>query len=208
MCTLSDAPGALLPNGNVLVVCSGGSKTYGQYQGGPSYWYEFDGTNLNLQSSPSDGGGPSYIYNMLVLPTGQILQSGLGNQVDFYNPGHNSYPNSWRPVITTLPSAICPGATSPKLWGIRLNGMSHGAGYGDDAQSDTNYPLVRITNSATKHVFYCRTHDHSSMSVQSPAVVYTYFDVPVAVELGASVIEVVASGTASLSSAITVLASC
>lgn len=208
VCTLSDAPGAVLPNGNVLVVCSGGAKTYGQYQDGPSFWYEFDGTNLRLQSSPSDPSGPSFVFNMLVLPTGQILQTRLSSQLDFYNPGHNAYPRSWRPVVTTLPSTICPGAKSLQLGGIQLNGMTQGAAYGDDAQSDTNYPLVRITNAQSKHVFYCRTHDHSSVAVQSQATTYTYFDVPAAVELGASVLEVVASGIASLPMQITVVSRC
>jgi len=208
VCTLSDSPGALLPNGNVLVVCSGGSKTSGQYQNGPSYWYEFDGTSLKLQTSPSDNGGSSFIYNMLVLPNGQILQTSLSNTVDFYNPAHNTYPNAWRPTITSMPASICPGAKGLQIGGIQLNGMSHGAAYGDDAQSDTNYPLVRITNSLTKHVFYCRTHDHSSMAVQSQTTAYTYFDVPNTVETGASVLEVVASGIASLPMPITVVSSC
>jgi len=37
--------------------------------------------------------------------------------------------------------------------------------FGDEGQSATNYPLVRITNLRTHHVFYSRTHDHSSMAV-------------------------------------------
>jgi hypothetical protein len=49
--------------------------------------------------------------------------------------------------------------------GHLFNGLSQGAAYGDDAQSATNYPLVRITNLGTGHVFYSRTHDHSSMAV-------------------------------------------
>lgn len=208
VCTLSDSPGALLPNGNVLVVCSGGSKTYGQFQDGPSFWYEYDGDSLHLQGSPSDNGGSSFIYNMLVLPTGQILQTSLGNQIDFYNPANNTYPDSWRPLITSLPTAICPGAQSLQIGGLRLSGMSHGGAYGDDCQTDTNYPLVRITNAKSKHVFYCRTHDHSSVAVQSQTTTYTYFDVPVALELGASVLEVVASGIASLPAQVTVVSSC
>jgi hypothetical protein len=34
--------------------------------------------------------------------------------------------------------------------------------YGDDPQAAANYPLVRITNNRTGHVFYSRTHDHIS----------------------------------------------
>jgi hypothetical protein len=70
--------------------------------------------------------------------------------------------------------------------GYRFNGMSQGDAYGDDAQSATNYPLVRITNLASGHVFYSRTHDHSSMAVASSALVWTHFDVPRGQERGAS----------------------
>ena len=95
-----------------------------------------------------------------------------------------------------------------QITGTQMSGMSHGAAYGDDCQTDTNYPLVRITNLKTKHVFYCRTHDHSSVAVQSKLSSYTFFDVPTTVELGPSVLEVVASGIPSLPTSITVVATC
>ena len=70
--------------------------------------------------------------------------------------------------------------------------------YGDDAQTATNYPLVRVTNSATGHVFYCRTHGHSTMGVATGATpVSTNFDVPLSIESGPSMLEVVANGIAS-----------
>ena len=72
--------------------------------------------------------------------------------------------------------------------------MSQGAAYGDDVQAATNYPLVRITNNATGHVFYSRTHDHSSMAVAFGGLVSTNFDVPANQELGASELVVVANG--------------
>jgi hypothetical protein len=76
--------------------------------------------------------------------------------------------------------------------------MSQAAAYGDDVQAATNYPLVRITNDATGHVFYSRTHDHSSMGV-GPFVgrVSTHFDVPAGQEAGRSKLVVVANGIAS-----------
>ena len=36
---------------------------------------------------------------------------------------------------------------------------------GDELNAATNYPLVRITNMASGHVAYARTHDHSTMGV-------------------------------------------
>jgi len=58
----------------------------------------------------------------------------------------------------------------------------------------TNYPLVRITNRSTGHVFYARTHGFSSMSVANPRRVSTLFDVPAGMETGTSDLEVVTNG--------------
>jgi hypothetical protein len=72
--------------------------------------------------------------------------------------------------------------------------------YGDDTQSFTNYPLVRITNNASGHVFYARTHNHSRMGVEalgSSEVISTQFDAPGNLETGACTLAVVANGIAS-----------
>ncbi len=69
--------------------------------------------------------------------------------------------------------------------------------FGDELQNATNYPLVRITNLRTRHVFYSRTHDHSSMAVASDRNETTHYDVPAAQEPGPSPLEVVANGIAS-----------
>jgi hypothetical protein len=69
--------------------------------------------------------------------------------------------------------------------------------YGDEGQSATNYPLVRITNLRTRHLFYGRTNDHSSMAVASDDVVSTHFDVPAKQESGLNKLEVVANGIVS-----------
>ena len=63
-----------------------------------------------------------------------------------------------------------------------------------DFQAATNYPLVRITNNRTGHVFYSRTHDHSSMAVASADLVSTHFDVPANQERGLSELVVVTNG--------------
>jgi hypothetical protein len=87
---------------------------------------------------------------------------------------------------------------------VGFNGLSQANAYGDDYQSATNYPLVRITITSTGHVFYCRTHGHSSMAVASPAKVLTKFDVPSGIDTGAGELEVVANGIASTPVAVTV----
>jgi hypothetical protein len=79
--------------------------------------------------------------------------------------------------------------------GYLLNGMSQACAFGDELQCATNYPLVRITNLGTGHVFYSRTHNHSSMAVaDKDHLNLTHFDVPAAQEHGLSKLEVVANG--------------
>ena len=54
---------------------------------------------------------------------------------------------------------------------------------------------MRITNTSTGHVFYARTHDHSSMGVATGSQkITTNFDVPATAETGASTLVVVANG--------------
>ena len=76
--------------------------------------------------------------------------------------------------------------------------MSQAAAFGDELNAATNYPLVRITNTASGHIIYARTHDHSSMGVATGTkIVSTSFDVPAGAETGASSLAVVANGIAS-----------
>ena len=55
--------------------------------------------------------------------------------------------------------------------------------------------MVRIVNNTTGHVFYRKTHDHSTMGVATGSTkVSTRFDVPADVEPGPSQLYVVANG--------------
>ncbi len=185
---IADGPGALLPNGNVLVTASPGFVTP------PLHVFEFDGKRLvEMQTIPGSENLFSALCGMLVLPTGQIMMTTFSSDVELYTPGDRSYDPDWAPVVNCAPKKVHAGETY-KIEGIGFNGMSQGAMYGDDVQSATNYPLVRITNKKSGHVFYCRTHDHSYMGVASDKEVFTYFDVPKNIELGKSKIEVVANG--------------
>ena len=101
---------------------------------------------------------------------------------------------AWRPFISNVPASLV-SALSFTLTGRQLNGLSQAVGYGDDASAATNYPLVRIVNAATGHVFYCRTHGHSTMAVATGnKSVSTHFDVPANAETGLSQLFVVANG--------------
>ena len=183
---IADGPGVLEPNGKVLVMASPG------FGPPPATFLEWDGQQLTeAPPAPNAENDASYYGNFLVLPTGQILFTDFFF-VSVYNPT-GSYNPAWAPRIDSAPSVVTPG-DSYVISGHLFNGMSQGAAYGDDSQSATNYPLVRITNNATGHVFYSRTHDHSSMAVAFNGRVSTHFDVPATQESGASQLVVIANG--------------
>ena len=196
---IADGPAALLPNGNVLIEASPGFFLP------PATFYEFDGTSFHVVSGPPNAPGDvSFSGSMLVLPTGQILFTDDTQDVELYTSS-GTYQSAWRPAITSFPSTVTPGVSGYSISGTQFNGLSQGAMYGDDTQSATNYPLVRITNNATGHVFYAKTHDHSTMGVATgSAIVSTQIDVPAGIETGPSRLEVVANGIPSASVAIQV----
>jgi hypothetical protein len=193
---MADAPAAVLPNGHILCETSPGV-----FLPGVSF-YEFDGTKFISAPNPKKTGNrqqklnTSYVGRLLVLPTGQILYSladGVTKDAEIYT-AQGTYHKSWAPTIKTAPSSVTRGSTY-KISGTQFNGLGHGAAYGDDAQMNSSYPLVRITNKSTKHVFYARTHDHSTMAIATgKKIVSTNFDVPKKAEAGASTLVVVANG--------------
>lgn len=195
---IADGPASLLPNGNVLCAASPGVFRR------PTHFFEFDGTSLSqvadIPRGPSDS---SFDGRMLLLPTGQVLFTDGSRDVEIYTSDGVPDP-AWAPAITDAPTSVQPGMAYT-ISGTQFNGLSQGAAYGDDAQSATNYPLVRFTNQASGHVFYARTHDHSSMGVATAdAIVSTSFDVPASIELGDSDLVVVANGIPSVSVTITI----
>ena len=195
---IADGPAALEPNGKVLMMASPGVFNT------PSVFLEWDGRNLKEIAGPPNAAiDSSYYGNMLVLPTGQILLTDFSNDIEIYTPASGEQESENDPRIYAAPSQVRRG-NSYRVIGRGFNGMSQGAAYGDDAQAATNFPLVRITNNRTGHVFYARTHDHSSMAVASEDTVSTTFDVSSAQERGASVLQVVVNGHASQKLPITV----
>ncbi len=174
-----DSFAALLTNGEVLV------------EGDSGTLYTFDG--VKLTPGPFAGG------SLMVLPTGEILIAGseIYTSSGTYNP-------AWAPTITNSPASVTRGSTY-QISGTQFNGLSQANSFGDEYQTATNYPLVRITNNASGHVFYAHTHDHSSMGVATGSKpVSTNFDVPAGMETGVSSLVVVANGIPSVAVNITV----
>lgn len=186
---IADGPAALEPNGNVLMMTSPGVFNVG------ARYFEWNGRRLSeVPGPPNAPFESSYYGNMLVLPTGQILLTDFYNDIEIFTPAKGEV--ACGPEVRRAPSVVDRGHTY-RVSGTGFNGVSQGAAYGDDAQAATNFPLVRITNKKTGHVFYERTHDHSSMAVASKAPVSTYFDVSPQTERGKGRLEVVANGIAS-----------
>ena len=153
--------------------------------------YEFDGSKLT--STAEDSG------SLLVLPTGEVL---IGGFTAYTSTG--KYQSGWAPKITAFAATVARGSTY-KISGQQFNGLSQALAFGDEFESATNYPLVRITNRGTGHVFYAKTHDHSTMGVATgKATVSTNFDVPAGMETGASSLVVVANGIPSKAVSVTV----
>jgi hypothetical protein len=193
---IADGPASWEPNDKVLMMASP------EYGSPPSFFFEWDGRKLEQvpgpPNAPTDG---SYYGNMLLLPTGQILFTDFSGDIELYNPttaGKDlEFQQTIAPVVLDAPQRLARGE-SYQIAGMGFNGVTLGASYGDDVQAATNFPLVRITNLNTSHVFYIRTHDHSTMGVATgEKLVWTYFDVPRHIETGASRLEVVANGIAS-----------
>src|SRR5262249_28308556 len=147
----ADAPAALLPNGNILFAASPGLFMT------PTNYFELSTTNV---ISPTAARGnasadASYVVNFLVLPTGQVLSTDF-NDVEIYTPANQNFQASWQPVINGYPGGLSVGQTY-FINGMQFGGLSQGGSYGDDAQSSTNFPLVKIVNNSSGHVFYART---------------------------------------------------
>jgi hypothetical protein len=165
---------------------------------------------------------------MLVLPSGGLQNDEavlwdaglfsdngtLANCASVYrtNPGDGSPNNVMRPPphVSTISNATLFRGNTYTLTGSMFRGVSQGSSYGDDAQSATNYPMVRITNNSTNHVCWGRTHDWAILTS-------TQFDVPPAVtpaanwplienpcDPGASTLVVITNGLISNSIQVTV----
>jgi len=183
-----DASAALLPSGHVLIAAASGR------------FYEYDGAAMPVTGAlPNNGGNTEYF--VLPLPNGQALVTGGVTQV--YSGAGSANP-AWSPTITAAPAIVARGSTYA-ISGTQFNGLSQAAAVGDELSAATNYPLVRITNAASGHVVYARTHDHSSMGVATGStIVSTLFNVPAGTETGASLLAVVANGIASAPASVTV----
>lgn len=201
-----DAPAAMMNNGKILCVLSpnpyrltGTNYVFTT----PTYYYEYDYsvgskgafTQIHAPNGSFTNAGPTFHGRMLVLPDGTILYTDGTTNLYVYQPDGSPLA-SGKPAIA---SVTWNSDGSLHLSGTLFNGISQGAAYGDDAQMDSNYPLVRFIDGGG-NVYYGRTYNWSTSGVQTGGkVVTTEVKLPSGVlsEPGAYSVQVVANGIAS-----------
>ena len=196
-----DAPGAVLPTGQIIFAADAGTTGSQGLFNPPSALYLYDPTSNTMSSVtsvPSALAGiltkdPSFVDRMLVLPNGQLLFGDSTNTLYVYTPG-GTIPSSWQPTISSITGS---GLGPYTLTGTQLNGLDEGATYGDDVQMNENYPIVQLT-SASGNVYYATTLNWSSEGVQTGSTpVTTNFTLPSTLPAGTYALTVIADGIAS-----------
>ncbi len=186
---IQDGPSAMMVNGKIL--CDVGNPT--NYDA-PSYFFEYDPVGNSFTQINGPGGVsdnvPPFEGMMLDLPDGSVLYSHFGTDLYVYQPDGPSLV-AGKPAISKI---VANADGSFTLTGTLLNGISEGATYGDDAQMNSNYPLVRLTNSLG-NVYYERTYNWNSTSVMTGSrLVTTQFTNSAALPPGNYSLTVVANG--------------
>jgi hypothetical protein len=186
-----DAPAAEMPNGHIVYAAD--NIPAGLFQP-PTKIFEFNpvaGTTVEI--TPAGDPHllvPSFVTRMLTLPTGQVLFADSSAQLWVYTGDGGPNP-ALRPVVNNV---AYHGGGIFTLTGKQLNGQSAAAGFGDDAESDENYPIVRLTSS-TGNVYYCRTSNWSTVGVDGGAALQTVnFTLNPAVTAGNYALTVVGAG--------------
>jgi uncharacterized repeat protein (TIGR01451 family) len=185
-----DAPGAMLPNGDILFAADTPEFH------APTKIYEFNPTT-NVYTdvtpgAPNLSGTPAYVTRMLMLPTGQALFTLSSSQLYVYTPSGGPQ-TAWQPTVTS----VAPNGSNYTLTGTQINGISAGASYGDDAEMDTNYPIIELKSSGGT-VYFARTFNWSSTGVATGATSETTdFSLPSGLPNGTYSLTVVGSGISS-----------
>src|SRR6185312_16197465 len=159
-----DAPGAMMVNGHILLAVSAGNQASNDKFRDPVYFLEYNyvtDTFTQVTSiipglgADSIAGVTSHFANFLDLPDGNVLmgidQEPISKEYWIYTPGSGPIPQG----IPTINNIIPIDCSNFKITGKLFNGISEGAGFGDDWQESSNYPLVRLTHG--KRVYYAKT---------------------------------------------------
>ncbi len=192
-----DASAAMLRDGTFLITASPADG----YNGPTSLFLYNPTTNAyTALAGPNTFGGHAFLTRMLALPNGDVLYSENGGTLYQYDPGTAALASA----VPTITSVAHNANGTMTLTGTNLNGINVGATYGDDAQMDTNYPLVRLT-SAGGTVYYATTSNWSSTGVQLGATAETVtVTLPLGIPAGTYSLVAVANGVPSAATSLAV----
>lgn len=183
---MRDCPSATLVNGKILLALvprTGDS---------PISFYEYDPTSQSFTFAGSDNAQISDQTSMVELPDGTILFNDTSS-LYVYTPDTPPLP-AGKPDIHSF---TFNSDGSLHFMGTLFNGLNQGAMYGDDAQQDSNYPLVKLTD-GSGNVTFGHTYNWSRTSVMTGnAVVSTDCNFPPDLSPGTYSLQVIANGIAS-----------
>ena len=193
-----DAASAMMPNGKILEALSPVARADNHFPDS-TYFYEFDYlTNTYTPVLTPTGTAflnqACYITNMLDLPDGTVLFANQGsNRYYEYVPGSAPLA-AGKPTINNIIENTCDSFT---ITGTLFNGISEGAGYGDDWQMESNYPIVRLTSGT--NVYYAKTTFWNRIGAVMTGTLpdTTQFKLPATVPNGTYNVQVVANGNPS-----------
>ena len=206
---MADGTASVLPDGSVVTLASPGVFQR------PTKEFRIVGA----ETAPLDPQLPdsvnsqisSYSPDSVLLPTGQVLVTLIGGGEEPLIPPYVFTPSgvadpAWRPTIASgqLPRHVTGGQTIT-LTGTQLSGLTQGSNYGDDGDSATNFPVVRIVNLQTHRVEYARTFGFSEQVAAGRHVLAsTQVALPADLDHGPAEVIVSANGIASAPTSILV----
>jgi Kelch motif protein len=150
---------------NATATNTGIALRFGGVFSNPTQLFDFDPAADTISpvspalADPNLPGSPAFPTRMLILPTGQVLFNDNGRRLYVYTPA-----GAADPVVRPSITSITDSAGVFTLGGKQLNGQSAGSVYGDDVESDENFPIVRL-RSASGQMFYARTTNWSTTGV-------------------------------------------
>jgi hypothetical protein len=166
----NDCPASLMPNGKVLVTAANFKQND---WGSPVFFFEYDPASNTIAQAPTPVNNGVFPYpqypglywsRMMLLPSGQVLFSASSKNVQCYTPDGGPQ-EAWRPTISAVIPHGSPATDYYILKGTQLNGLSQANMYGDDCSTATNYPIVRLRNTLTNKIYFCRTYNFSTLGV-------------------------------------------
>jgi hypothetical protein len=191
----NDAPCAILPDGHVIFDAG---VTPNFANGSSVFDYDPIANTITQITTPAAltnqlAGAPAYTSRFLMLPNGQALfTSGNGTTLFAYTAAGTAQA-AWKPTITS----ISVSGNVYTLTGTQITGMSAGASYGDDANMETNYPIVELTD-GSGNVYFAKTTNWSTTRVQTGSAPETVqFTLPAGLPGGPFNLTVSASGITS-----------